>query len=95
VLPLVVANLLPTGVLGIVIGAFLAGVLSNLESYVNSASTLLVTDIYRPFLRPHATDQECLRIGRWLVGVLLIGGGLLSYPIKTRFGSVFEAFQTS
>ncbi|MBN2506736.1 MAG: sodium/solute symporter [Verrucomicrobia bacterium] len=94
VLPLVVAHLLPTGVLGIVIGAFLAGVLSNLESYVNSASTLLVTDVYRPFLRPHATDRECLRVGRWLVGALLVGGGVLSYPIKTRFGSVFEAFQT-
>ncbi len=94
VLPLLLAHLLPKGVLGIVIGAFLAGVLSNLDSYVNSASTLLVTDLYRPFVNREATDQQCLKLGRWLVGALLVGGALLSYPIKTRFGTVFEAFQT-
>jgi SSS family solute:Na+ symporter len=94
VLPMLVARLLPPGVLGLVIGAFLAGVLSNLDSYVNSASTLIVTDLYRPYLNPAASDRQCLQIGRWLVIVLLIGGGVLSYPIKTRFGSVFEAFQT-
>jgi SSS family solute:Na+ symporter len=94
VLPLLLAHILPTGVLGVVIGAFLAGVLSNLDSYVNSASTMLVTDLYRPFVNRQATDQQCLTLGRWLVGGLLVGGGLLSYPIKTQFGTVFEAFQT-
>lgn len=94
VLPLLLAHLLPPGVLGIVIGAFLAGILSNLDSYVNSASTLLVTDLYLPFVNRKATDVQCLKLGRWLVGVLLVGGALLSYPIKTRFGTVFEAFQT-
>lgn len=94
VLPMLVVRLLPSGVLGIVIGAFLAGVLSNLDSYVNSASTLLVTDLYRPYVNPSATDEQCLRLGRWIVVVLLVGGAVLSYPIKTKFGSVFEAFQT-
>lgn len=94
VLPMLVVRLLPTGVLGIVIGAFLAGVLSNLDSYVNSAGTLMVTDLYLPFINPSATDRQCLQLGRWLVAALLLGGAALSYPIKTRFGSVFEAFQT-
>ncbi len=61
VLPLMVKRLVPPGALGILMGAFIAGVMTNLESYVNSASTLLVTDLYRPFLRPNATDDECLR----------------------------------
>jgi SSS family solute:Na+ symporter len=42
VLPLLVRRLVPPGALGILMGAFIAGVISNLESYVNSASTLLV-----------------------------------------------------
>jgi SSS family solute:Na+ symporter len=33
-------------------------------------------------------------VGRWLVVALLAGGALFSYQVKTRFGSVFEAFQT-
>jgi SSS family solute:Na+ symporter len=94
VLPMLVTRLLPPGVLGLVMGAFFAGVMSNLDSYVNSASTMLVTDIYRPFIRPQASDHECLMLGRWLVIALLIGGVAISYPVKAGFGSVFEAFQT-
>ncbi|MCL4176439.1 MAG: sodium/solute symporter [Verrucomicrobia bacterium] len=94
VLPMLVVRLLPPGVLGLVMGAFFAGVMSNLDSYVNSASTMIVTDIYRPFLRPHASDRECLALGRWLVVALLLGGVAISYPVKAGFGSVFEAFQT-
>ena len=94
VLPLMVKRLVPPGALGLLIGAFVAGVIANLEAYVNSASTLLVTDLYRPFVRPRATDSECLRVGRVLVVVLLIIGAIVSYQVKVRFGSVFEAFQT-
>jgi len=92
VLPLLVSRLLRPGVMGIVIGAFLVGVISNLDAYVNSASTMLVTDLYKPFV-PGATDKQCLRIGQWLVIVLLGIGAVGSYLIKTQFGSVFEAFQ--
>jgi solute:Na+ symporter, SSS family len=94
VLPLMISRLVPTGALGLLMGAFIAGVIANLDSYVNSASTLLVTDLYRPFLRPGATDEESLKVGRWLVVGLIVLGALLSYQVKVRFGSVFEAFQT-
>lgn len=94
VLPMMISRLVPSGALGLLIGAFIAGVMANLDSYVNSASTLLVTDLYRPFLRPQASDEECLKVGRWLVIVLIVVGALVSYQVKVRFGSVFEAFQT-
>jgi SSS family solute:Na+ symporter len=55
---------------------------------------MIVTDVYRPFIRPKASDQECLALGRWLVVGLLLGGVAISYPVKAGFGSVFEAFQT-
>jgi SSS family solute:Na+ symporter len=89
-----IRRLVPPGALGLLVGAFVAAVMANLGAYINSASTLLVTDLYKPFVRPHATDQECLRVGRWLVVIMLIVGGLVSYQVKVRFGSVFEAFQT-
>jgi SSS family solute:Na+ symporter len=94
VLPLMIDRLVPPGALGLLTGAFVAGVMANLEAYVNSASTLIVTDLYRPFLRPQATDQECLKAGRWTVVLMLVVGAIVSYQVKTRFGSVFEAFQT-
>jgi len=94
VLPLLVVKLLPTGVLGLVVGAFLAGVLSNLDSYVNSASTLVVTDLYRPLVRPAASDHECLVLGRVLVVAFVVGGAGASYLVDRWFESVFDAFQT-
>jgi SSS family solute:Na+ symporter len=93
VLPRVV-GLLPSGVLGIVLGAFLAGVMSNLDSYVNSASTLWVNDLYRPLIRPQATDRECLVVGRWLIVVFMAAGMAGSYLVLHGFNSVYEAFQT-
>lgn len=94
VLPLMVARLVPRGAMGLLMGAFVAGVMANLDSYINSASTLLVTDIYKPFINPKASDARCLSLGRIVVVVLLAGGALLSFEVKTRFASVFEAFQT-
>ena len=94
VLPIMIERLVPPGALGLLTGAFVAGVMANLEAYVNSASTLIVTDIYRPYVRPGASDKECLVAGRWLVILMLVVGAIVSYQVKTRFGSVFEAFQT-
>ena len=75
-------------------GAFVASIMANLEAYISSASTLLVTDLYRLHVKPDASDEESLRVGRMLVIVLLVVGALASYQVKVRFGSVFEAFQT-
>ena len=94
VLPLMVVRLVPKGALGLLMGAFVAGVMANLDSYINSASTLLVNDLYRPFIDPEASDARCLFLGRAAVVGLLAGGVLVSYEVKTRFASVFEAFQT-
>ena len=93
VLPMLVGALLPRGVKGLVVGAFLAGVLSNLDSYINSASTLVVTDLYRPLVHG-ADDRHYLRVGRGLVVGFLVAGTAVAYLIMPVFGSVFEAFQT-
>lgn len=93
VLPTLVIKLLPPGVLGIVLGAFLAGVLSNLDSYINSASTMIVNDVYKP-LRPKHNDRHYLAIGRWLIVAFLLFGVAMSYVVHNYFDSVFQAFQT-
>lgn len=93
VLPLLIVNLLPTGVLGVVVGAFMAGVVANLDSYINSASTLVVTDLYQQVV-PGRPDTHYLRVGQALVVVFLLAGIAFARIIQPVFGSVFEAFQT-
>ena len=77
----------------LIVGAFLAGVLSNLDSYINSASTLVVTDLYRPLV-PEADDRHYLAVGRLLIVAFLLGGAAVAFAVRPVFGSVFEAFQT-
>ena len=47
-LPTVVVNLMPIGVLGLVIAALLAVVMSTASSYLNSTAVVLTKDIYQP-----------------------------------------------
>ena len=47
-LPTVVMNLMPIGVLGLVIAALLAVVMSTASSYLNSTAVVLTKDIYQP-----------------------------------------------
>ncbi|GIS57913.1 MAG: hypothetical protein CM1200mP2_01380 [Planctomycetaceae bacterium] len=45
--PQLVAGLLPAGLRGIFLAAFLAALMSSVDSYLNSASTLVAHDIYK------------------------------------------------
>eukprot|EP01083_Nonionella_stella_P013293 37428_1 len=62
--PLMVVNTLPTGVMGIVVAAMLSALMSSLAAVYNSASTIIVNDIYK--LRyPNISDSTSVRIGRF------------------------------
>jgi SSS family transporter len=79
---------LPTGMVGLVIGAIFAAAMSTLSGSLNSSATAAVTDFYRPLVRPHATSEELLRATRVLTLVfgliqiaVALGGPLLSATV--------------
>lgn len=47
-LPTVVMNLMPIGILGLVVAALLAVVMSTASSYLNSTAVVLTKDVYQP-----------------------------------------------
>ncbi len=51
VYPTLLRELLPTGLIGLVFAGFLAALMSSVDSYLNSASTLWTMDIYRRYLK--------------------------------------------
>jgi SSS family solute:Na+ symporter len=65
----VVAFALPAGLTGIFLAGVLAAEMSTIDSYCLVAGGNVVYDIYRPLVRPRATDQELSRLTRW--GVIL------------------------
>jgi solute:Na+ symporter, SSS family len=78
-LPALVATLLPVGLRGIVVAGLLAALMSSLSSVFNSTSTLITWDVYRK-LRPDASEQRLVWVGRISTAVLVVFG-LLWIPL--------------
>jgi solute:Na+ symporter, SSS family len=92
--PALVSHLLPAGLRGVFLAAFLAALMSSVDSYLNSASTLLTHDLYKRFLKPDAPDDQLLKIGRGTTLALMawaIGFGLvISRQENTGIYAIFQ-----
>jgi len=71
--PLLVAHVLPAGVRGIVVAGLLAALMSSLAGVFNASSTLFTMDFYSR-LRPGASQQQLVWIGRVATGVMVLIG---------------------
>jgi SSS family solute:Na+ symporter len=73
--------------------AFLAGLMSSIDSALNSTATLWTKDIYQKFIRTGAPDSHYLMVGRIATLVLLVFGVITS-PVSKQFEGVYVAIQT-
>src|SRR5881394_2423969 len=71
--PTLVLNLLPTGLVGLVMAALLAAVMGAMSSVFNSASTLVTLDFYKK-LRPNASEAQLVNFGRVATGFMVVLG---------------------
>ena len=71
--PTLVTRLLPEGFKGLVLAGMLAALMSSLASAFNACSTLLTWDVYRK-MRPAASEQQLVNVGRISAGVMVVLG---------------------
>ena len=81
------------GLRGVVLAGFIAAVMSTLSALANSTATIFSLDVYQKYLRPDATDKAIVSVGRWTSFAALAIAALLA-PTVSRFGGVFQYFQT-
>ena len=60
VFPHFIAKHLPPGLTGLLIAAVFAAAMSTVSTSLNSSATLLMSDYYRRFLNPRATERQCM-----------------------------------
>ncbi|QDU75607.1 Sodium/glucose cotransporter [Bremerella volcania] len=60
VFPYFIVDGLPTGVSGLLVAAIFAAAMSTLSTSLNGAATLTLTDYYRRFIRPEASQRESM-----------------------------------
>ncbi|XP_025789366.1 sodium/glucose cotransporter 1-like [Puma concolor] len=77
--PVLVVELLPKGIRGLMLSALWASLMSSLTSIFNCASTLFTMDIYTQ-IRPMATEKELMVTGRFFV-IILLAVTILWVPI--------------
>ncbi len=71
VFPFLITNVLPVGMVGLVMAGLISAILSSVDSALNSSSTLVVIDFIKPN-RPNLTEQDTAKYGRITTIILMV-----------------------
>ena len=63
--PMLIRDIAPPGLRGVMLVVFFAAFMSTLSTQINWAASYLVGDFYRRFLKPEADDQHLTRVSRF------------------------------
>lgn len=91
VFPTAVMNILPVGLVGLVLAGLISAIMSSVDSTLNSASTLFVVDFIKT-KNPDITDKETLKYGRISTLVLMIVAAVWA-PMIENFGGIWSYLQ--
>lgn len=91
VYPTLLFDLLPVGLLGLVVAGFIAAVMSSLDSTLNSASTLVTMDFVRKF-KPELNERQLLKVGRITTIIFMLLAAAWA-PQIAHFDSLFKYLQ--
>lgn len=75
VLPYVINNFLPAGLVGLLLAGLLSAFMSTFSATVNAGAAYLVNDIYKPYFNPNAEDKTLVRAG-YLASILVLIAGI-------------------
>jgi len=84
---LMITQLLPSGLIGVLVAALLSGLMSQISGALNSISTMVSYDIFRQ-RKPAASDGQLIRIGK-IAAVIAMGFSLALLPLLDRYESIF------
>lgn len=88
--PVLMSNLLPSGLRGLVAAGLLAALMSSLASVFNSVSTLFTVDIYQK-LRPNTPQKKLVRTGQ-IATVIVVIIGIIWIPIMANISGVLYEY---
>ncbi len=98
ILPHFIITALPNGFIGLVISAALAAAMSTLSSGINSASMVLVQDIYKSHIIKNKGERHYFmasRLSSLLISVLMIAGAFLFHYSNTKTINEFSIIITA
>ena len=94
VFPLIIRELVPAGLRGLVLVGVLSSIMSTIAAFLNSVSTLITFDVYQKWIDPDATDKQLVRVGLVATVALMLFSVLYS-PVIEHMGGIFIYFQAA
>lgn len=85
---LMITQLLPSGLVGVLVAALLSGLMSQVSGALNSISTLVSYDMYKRY-RPGVSDKQLVFVGKTAAGISL-AFSLMLLPLLNRYESIFS-----
>ncbi|MFO7845000.1 MAG: sodium:solute symporter family protein [Balneolaceae bacterium] len=91
--PLLMLELLPAGLLGLLAVAFLAAFVSTVSTHLNWGASYVVNDFYKPFLKPEsdfesiaAAQKHYVKVSRWTTLLMMVSAVIVSLLFDTVRG---------
>ena len=95
-IPNLVGVLLPAGLRGLFVAAFLAALMSSIDSYLNSAATIVSNDFYKRFIDRNVSDERLLKVGRITTLALVAWAVVFAFLLTamSEESGIYAIFQT-
>ena len=92
--PLLIRNLIPTGIRGFIFASISGAVISSLASMLNSASTIFTMDVYKKHINRNAGPGSEVKVGRITTLILVVIGCLIAPQLgNPKFKGIFNYIQ--
>lgn len=86
---MVIRDLVPPGLRGLMLAAFLAAYMSTMASQTVWGTSYIINDLFRPFVRPGANEKYYVKISRITTVLLMV----FSLVMTTQFQQISDAWR--
>jgi solute:Na+ symporter, SSS family len=88
-----ITQLLPTGMVGLIVAVLIAALISTIDSALNSFSTIFTLDVYCAKFRPKANAREIRRVGRIMTLLIAILSVFIALSMESFGKDLFNLLQ--
>ncbi len=78
------------GVFGLILAAMTAALMSTVDTLLTAVSAVTVNDVYKPYVKPDATDRQLLKAAR-ITALCVAILGILMVPVFMQFRTIYAA----
>ena len=90
--PMIIMQLLPAGVAGLVIAAYIAAVMSSADSCLMGPVAIFTNDIYKRYIKPDSSELHLVRVARYATLIMGILAIVTAYLIPNVLDLILYAY---